>query len=143
VRALLLVLLAGCSAAARDPSAPITPIELRGTPFDRGLLHFWATDCAPCRDELPALLEVSRDERVPVIAIATDADWSRVEAFFEREVPSEVVRDEAGFARTLGVATLPDTYVVDRGRATRRIAGAIDWRKPSTRAWLTTWKPAR
>lgn len=39
------------------------------------LLHFWATWCVPCKDELPtikALWEMLKDKGFLVVAIATD-----------------------------------------------------------------------
>lgn len=133
---LVLLLLAACETAPRDPSTPITPVELPGFGGD-ALLHFWATDCPPCRDELPALLDAARRHGVRVVAVSTDRDGARVERFFEGRVPREVMREEdRALERTLGVYTLPDTYVIEEGRAVRRIAGAIDWSEPATEAWL-------
>jgi thiol-disulfide isomerase/thioredoxin len=133
---LLLVVLAACETAPSDPSTAITPVELANVRGD-ALLHFWATDCAPCREELPALLEVARAHDVRVIAVSTDRDAALVERFFEGRVPPEVTREEdRALERVLGVRSLPDTYVVDDGYAVRRIAGAIDWRERPTEAWL-------
>jgi thiol-disulfide isomerase/thioredoxin len=133
---LLLVLLAACETAPSDPSTAITPVELASVRGD-ALLHFWATDCPPCREELPALLEVARRHHVRVIAVSTDRDAALVDRFFEGRVPPEVTREEdRTLERTLGVRTLPDTYVVDDGRAIRRIAGAIDWKERATEAWV-------
>jgi thiol-disulfide isomerase/thioredoxin len=133
---LLLVLLAACETTPSDPSTPITPVELASVRGD-ALLHFWATDCPPCREELPALLAVARRHDVRVIAVSTDRDAALVERFFDGRVPSEIIREEdRALERTLGVRSLPDTYVVEDGRAVRRIAGAIDWEERATEAWV-------
>lgn len=150
----LALLLAGCGGEGRcvDPSAPITPLALgeatlegagrerREAPAGPYLLHFWASWCAPCRRELPALLEAARELDVAVVALSTDDDWRPVSAFFAGPPPPEVLREPNGrLARTLGVSALPDTYLIDaEGRAIRRIAGARDWTDPPTRAWLRT-----
>jgi thiol-disulfide isomerase/thioredoxin len=139
-----------------DPSVAITPLAI-GTPrlVDAEgaaraigsaraprLVHFWATWCAPCRRELPSLLDAARatgtEDRV--LAITTDRDWAAVREMLGAPIPRAIVREEDGaLARLLGVTTLPDTYLVDaRGRATRRVPRALDWADDAARAWLSS-----
>jgi len=129
--------------------APAPPLTLRrpdGTVLtlaaQRGrlvLLHFWATWCAPCRVELPALLELGRElcgaERCAVVAAAVDDDWPAVRKFFAGAIPPEVVTVPADVAERLyGVSTLPDTYLVDaEGTLRRRFLGGRDWQDPAIR----------
>ena len=147
-----LSLACGTSEEPRDPSVAITPVVLPPAGFEAEdrtrmdatarpvLLHFWATWCAPCRRELPSLLAAARDAGVDdrVIAVSLDQDWAAIATFFGADVPRGVVREPTGTtARTLGVSTLPDTYLVDgTGRVTRRIARPLDWERPEHRAWL-------
>ncbi len=105
------------------------------------LVHFWATWCEPCRDELPGLLAFARDMRargIDVVAIAVDDDWKDIRAFFAGNVPREVVvLDDATAHKRFGVSTLPDTYLVDRaGRLVERYQGARDWRTTAARDHL-------
>jgi len=81
------------------------------------LVHFFATWCEPCREELPALARFL-DRSAPgvsVVAIAVaDAD-QRVKQFFERtpvNFPVLLDRDRA-VAKSWKVSTLPSTYVLD------------------------------
>jgi thiol-disulfide isomerase/thioredoxin len=81
------------------------------------LVHFFATWCEPCREELPALnrLAARAGGNVKVLAIAVaDADRS-VQRFFETtpvDFPILLDRDRA-VAKAWSVATLPTTFVLD------------------------------
>jgi thiol-disulfide isomerase/thioredoxin len=100
-----------------------------------GLLHVWATWCAPCRDELPGLLAAARAEGVPLVAVSVDENPASVSAFFEGRVPAEVVRDPS-VAKKADVGALPVTFRVEGGRLVERIDGARDWSAAGARSWL-------
>lgn len=107
--------------------------ELRGRLV---LVHFWATWCLPCREELPGLIEAARgfrDEGLVLLAVTMDDDWAAVTRFFAGATPAEVVRPVTPDAHHLyDVFTLPDTYLVSRdGRLVRRYGGAREWRDAS------------
>lgn len=78
---------------------------LDGTPLDwdsyRGkvvLVDFWATDCGPCRAEVPNLIENYRlyhDKGFDVLGISLDNDRSQVEQYFEAAgIPWETLFQE-------------------------------------------------
>lgn len=106
------------------------------------VVHFWATWCEPCRDELPGLLATARelhDRGLEVIAVAVDDDWREIGAFFGGEPPPPHVVIVPGndAHKRYGVSTLPDTYVVSRpGRLIERMHGARDWRARAAREHL-------
>lgn len=105
------------------------------------LVHFWATWCPPCVEELPALLAAARafdHQGLTLLAVSVDDDWPELEAFFEGEVPPEVYRAVAPDAhRVFGVHTLPDTYLVDRdGQLRLRYGGARPWDSAAAREHL-------
>jgi thiol-disulfide isomerase/thioredoxin len=103
----------------------------RGRPL---VIHFWATWCPPCREELPALLEAAARSGVELLAVSVDDDWGAIRRFFGdgAAVPAAVVRARSPDAHTrYGARSLPDTFRVDaRGRLVERFAGARDWRSP-------------
>ncbi len=114
--------------------------ELRGKTI---LLHFWATWCPPCREELPALLEVgqeiARDAPFLVVAVTLDEDWSEVGKFFGGTIPDEVYRDRDGEAsKQYEISTLPDSYLLGSDGSLRlRFLGARDWRCAAARDLLS------
>jgi peroxiredoxin len=108
--------------------------DLRGKPV---LLHFWASWCWPCREELPGLVELGRElgesGELEVVALSLDTNWELVRTFFDGAVPPVVARESAETAaKAYEVSVLPDTYLIDaRGNVRLRMGGPRDW---STRA---------
>ena len=113
--------------------------ELRGRPV---LLHFWATWCPPCKEELPGLLglsrEISHNGELLVVALAMDEDWDAVRDFFGGEIPPEVVRVGTGSsADDYEVSNLPDTYLLDADGLLRlRFSGTRNWQSKLARDTL-------
>ncbi|WP_438021056.1 TlpA disulfide reductase family protein [Sorangium sp. So ce315] len=126
-------------ALARPDGSELRLGSLRGRAV---LLHVWATWCGPCRAELPALLDLGRELRrdggIELVAVSVDESWDVVRAFFDGDVPPEVVRSGSpAFARRLGVSTLPDTFLVrPDGTLALRFTGARDWSAPEAKLLL-------
>lgn len=112
-----------------------TTVALFERPGRPALVHFWATWCAPCRTELPTLLDYAEETEVRLVLVSVDEDWEVVRHFFEGRVPTSVVLDASGSARRgFRVSTLPDTYVLDaQGRAVARVHGPRDWQSSALR----------
>ena len=99
------------------------------------LVHFFATWCEPCRDELRSLerLAVAFAGR-PLRTIAVDVGEpaARVRRFLEREkiavrYPVLIDADKQAM-RAWGVEILPTTYVLDPALCPLwKVAGALDW----------------
>jgi thiol-disulfide isomerase/thioredoxin len=100
------------------------------------LLHFWATWCAPCREELPSLEVLSRHfkGRLPVLAVSVDEERADLSTFFGRQVPSfEVLHDKARqTANAYHASKFPETFLLSPdGHVRMRFVGQRDWADPA------------
>lgn len=102
-------------------------VEAYGQP---ALVHFWATWCAPCREELPTLLEYAESpSTLPVWIVSVDEDWDTVRRFFNNRVPPSVVLvDPRSDPQGFGLSGVPTTFLIDAtGQFRARFSGARDW----------------
>jgi peroxiredoxin len=116
---------------------PLRLSDLRGKVV---FVNFWATWCDPCKEEMPAmerLYQRFRDRGLVVLALAVDAQVSRVRPFVR----------EHGFTFTVGldsrmavanlytVRALPSTFIIDRqGHLASLAMGPRQWDGPAARA---------
>jgi cytochrome c biogenesis protein CcmG, thiol:disulfide interchange protein DsbE len=145
---------AGCDAGGSEGPTATTAAEALGSrplvprtqsQFQRDLdglrgrvvvVNFWASWCAPCREEMPALEEVSRgyaEAGKPVTVIGVDASDVRSAAarfLAEVGVTYPTVYDQQGLrggvAASWSVTGLPQTWFVARdGSRAGRIGGRL------------------
>lgn len=107
------------------------------------LLHFWATFCKPCREELPALDRLSREfpgKGFAVLAIAVDRDHPQGVEHFVREhaIRLTVPLDPGGEVRKkYEIDALPTSYLIGPdGRFVGRVVGERDWTSPEFRTLI-------
>lgn len=98
---------------------------------DAVLVHFFATWCEPCRDELAALDRLAR--RAPALAvlvISSGEPLPRLQRFFAAQpVTLTVLRDaDRTLTKAWRIATLPTTIVFDARHIPRLVAeGDVAW----------------
>ena len=110
------------------------------------LVNFWATWCAPCREEMPqlaALQDAFGGDRFEVVTIATGRNAvPAMEAFFEEiGVTTLPLHRDPGqdLARDFGVLGLPVTVILDpSGQEIARLQGEADWAEPEARTLIAT-----
>ncbi len=106
------------------------------------VLNFWASWCAPCVQETPALLELHHERPdLAILAVSIDEDASAYNRFLVRHhVDLTTVRDpEQTAAKLYHTEGWPETYIIDRnGIIRRKIVGDPDWSNPEIRAYLNT-----
>jgi thiol-disulfide isomerase/thioredoxin len=106
------------------------------------VLNFWATWCAPCREEMPTLSALQAElggEDFEVVTIATGRNDPVGMAQFFEEIGVDNLplhRDPRQLlARDMGVLGLPITVILDRdGMEIARLQGDADWSSESAMA---------
>ena len=103
------------------------------------VLNLWATWCAPCVAEMPALSELARSVAgagIVVIPVSSDRGGVKVVQKFyaTHEVKDLGIWTDAHgeAARAWGARGLPTTLLIDRqGRAVAKLEGGAEWATPS------------
>jgi len=98
------------------------------------LLHFWATWCAPCLEELPSLYRMQRaitNDDFALLTVSVDDNPEIVKDFFARHgvPPLPVLMDTPrAIAKTYGTEKFPESYLIDTtGKVRYRIVNKRDW----------------
>jgi cytochrome c biogenesis protein CcmG/thiol:disulfide interchange protein DsbE len=109
--------------------ANLSLAELRGTPF---VLNFWASWCAPCREEAPILEQGWRrfgPRGVLFLGLNMQDLTDDARNFIaEFDVSYPTIRDQGNnVAQDYGVTGVPETYFITaRGRVVDHVIGVLD-----------------
>jgi len=127
---------------------PLPATDVQGRHWDlaalRGrvvLVNFWATWCAPCKEEMPTLQTLAEleGERLAVLAVDVREALPRVRRYLQATgLQLPVLLDPQGeTARAWGVSVFPTTVLIDAaGRPSRVVLGAVDWTGPDASGWI-------
>jgi peroxiredoxin len=104
------------------------------------LVHFWATWCPPCVEEMPALEDMTRvlGDKVVVLAISLDDDWDAVKRFFPKGTSLPVLLDlSKQVPKSYGTDKYPESYVIGPdGQVRHYFINNRKWGEPEATACL-------
>jgi thiol-disulfide isomerase/thioredoxin len=139
-----------------DPPKPLpeaSVVDAQGTEIpladligSGAVVNFWATWCAPCVKEMPALDALHADlaeAGIEVLAISEDfAGFKAIREFYEVNGIEnlEMLHDpKSRLQRAFGLTGLPTTLLVDgEGREVARIVGAAPFEDEEMRTFIET-----
>ena len=126
----------------KDPAGKdITIASFKGTPV---LVNLWATWCAPCRKEMPALAALQTQlgsDDFEVVAISLDRKGIEASSVFLKETGATslklYVEPTARILNELEAIGLPATILIDRkGNEIGRLLGPAEWNSPDAIALI-------
>ena len=109
-----------------DQGARLTPQTLRGKVW---LLNVWASWCAPCRQELPILVEMSRKDQIAIYGLNYKDQSSKAQALLRvagNPYVASAVDADGRVGMDFGIQAVPETFVIDaQGRVRYRHLGPV------------------
>ena len=111
------------------------------------LINFWATWCAPCKEEMPSLDRLQINEnlsnlKVFVINISKES-INKIDSFFkELDIKNLEPYFDAPttLAKTFSLRGVPTSILIDKeGKEFARIIGSIDFDDKNFIGWLKTY----
>jgi len=98
------------------------------------MVHFWATWCAPCREEMPTLKELYHylnDKDFDLLAISVDEGGTGAVSDFMKKYRLDfpvLLDSERVVSGLYGTYRFPETYIIDRSGIVRyKAIGPRDW----------------
>jgi thiol-disulfide isomerase/thioredoxin len=127
--------------AAPKPVPPVSFADEKGGAHDLAgfkghyvLLNLWATWCAPCVRELPALSHLQAavgSRKLVVVPVNVGRDNAAATAAFLKQHKAELpvyIDTKSAFLHAFGATGLPLTLLIDpKGREIARASGAVRW----------------
>ena len=112
------------------------------------IVHFWATWCAPCVQELPDLISRAkslRAEGYTFLTVAVDENWNKLDSFFLRyphlaelqHTTTLALDPKSEIAEKFGSNRFPETFLINSsGLIDNKLVGPQPWLDPQIEAYL-------
>lgn len=116
-----------------DDGKTITPRDFGGKLL---LVNFWASYCAPCVEEMPALNQLARDlgpKGLVVLAVSSDTEESPYKQFLAKNPVSFMTVRDPGKKVQLdyGTILIPESYLIDsNGKVLEKFVSSQAWASP-------------
>lgn len=103
------------------------------------IIHFWATWCGPCLDEIPKLVTYidkyqKEHKRTKLVLVAINDKWEEIEKFFKKinlEIKNEwvilLIDNTNESYNKFRVDKVPESFLIRSGEV-ERLIGAQEWR---------------
>jgi cytochrome c biogenesis protein CcmG/thiol:disulfide interchange protein DsbE len=150
----LALFISGCGespvAAVGKPAPNFDTVDMQGEVWSlskqRGkvvFVNFWATWCAPCREEMPSMQKLY--ERLPkdkfnMVALYNNDKPAAVNSFVAKlGITIPILNDESNIiGPRYGLTGLPETFIIDKqGVIREKFIGPVEWDSPKMVDMLT------
>lgn len=118
-------------------------VRIADLPGEVKVVNIWATNCAPCKLEMPTLAALQRAYpagKVGVTPISIDpvAKLPEARVFIDRHAPLPFHHDPTfAIAFAMKAQGMPTTVIYDvQGRERARVLGAAEWDSPEARGLI-------
>jgi len=109
------------------------------------LINFWATWCAPCREEMPALERLHQalgSERFEVIGIHSGPSSDMDQFLAETPVSFTILMDTNLALDDWRIQALPTTFLIDaEGHARYWVSGIREWDSAEAQEFFASFLP--
>lgn len=104
------------------------------------IMNFWASWCAPCIEEVPSLLELTKKNKdILVLAVSGDSKTEDLMAFmksfpgFNKSPFYQVWDNNQEILKNYNIVKLPESFIFNRkGEMVKRVSGTLNWNTPDS-----------
>ena len=130
-------------ATVGNPAPNFDTVDLKGNVWSLSKLkgkvvfiNFWATWCAPCREEMPSMqrlyAKLPKNKFEMIALFNNDKPAAVKNCVTKLNITMPILSDEYNFAGTkYGLTGLPETFIVDKqGIIREKFIGPAEWDSP-------------